>query len=500
MRRVRLLALPLLVLALALVAIRLLPPSGSTRNGWMSDYETLRHHLESAYANLLDRAASRKIDLPALDEATRARLAAATSRGEARRAIGDFVAAFDDAHLQARTPKGPFRLWLRRLVGTDRPASIEPIAAGTAGEKACATMGYRARGKRPLDWTALPGWTPLPGSPATHPFLSGTVEVRGRRLAILRIPLLSSEAYPELCAATWDAQRKSESPCDADCQDAFSLEVDFALTEGLARQAEALAATGASTLLVDLSGNGGGSSVAEPLARTLTPLPLRRPDWGFVRHPHWAKRFERMDDDFVVDLARPSLLPLQRELLVTARGEVARLRALAETPCDLSTIWRRGAPPPPCSNVVRMPALVPYAAPGSLDELDTKGWLFNPSQYRYREGAWRGELIVVTDGNTASASEEFAAILKDNGAARLAGAPTLGIGCGYTNGGITLELPALGMTVRAPDCVRYRADGSNEAEPIRPDLPAGWADGDDAATKARKVIDAVAGGGNRPTT
>lgn len=499
MRRARLLVLPLLVLLLALVAIRGLPASGATREAWLADYGTLRRHLESAYANLLDRAASRKIDLPALDEATRARLAAATTRGEARRAVGDFVAAFDDAHFQARTPKGPLRRWLRRLVGTDRPASVEPIPAGTAGAKACGDMGYRARGKQPLDWASLPGWKPLPGSPAVHPFPSGTVEAGGRRLAILRIPLLSSEAYPELCAATWDARRADGPPCDADCQDAFSLEVDFALADGLARQAEALAATGATTLLVDLSGNGGGSSVSEPLARTLTPLPLRRPDWGFVRHPHWASRFARMDDDFAEDLARPSPTPRQRELVVAAREEVARLRRVAETPCDLSTIWRRGAPPPPCSNVVRMPALVPYAAPGSLDGLDTKGWLFNPSQYRYREGAWRGELVVVTDGDTASASEEFAAILADNGAARIAGAPTLGIGCGYTNGGITLELPSLGMTVRAPDCVRYRADGTNEAEPIRPDLPAGWTEGDDAATRARKVVAAVVAAGPRPT-
>jgi hypothetical protein len=47
----------------------------------------------------------------------------------------------------------------------------------------------------------------------------------------------------------------------------------------------------------------------------------------------------------------------------------------------------------------------------------------------------------------------------------------MGAGCGYTYGGIQLELEALRLTLRAPDCVRFRASGENERAGMAPDLP-----------------------------
>ncbi len=108
-----------------------------------------------------------------------------------------------------------------------------------------------------------------------------------------------------------------------------------------------------------------------------------------------------------------------------------------------------------------------------------------------RPADWTGELVVLTNRWTASASEDFAASLQDAGAARIAGATTLGVGCGYTDGGVTLELPATGLTVRAPDCIRYRKDGRNEAEGVLPDLPVAWEDGDSGKLLAEKVFAAL---------
>jgi C-terminal processing protease CtpA/Prc len=110
---------------------------------------------------------------------------------------------------------------------------------------------------------------------------------------------------------------------------------------------------------------------------------------------------------------------------------------------------------------------------------------------RARAAAWTGELVVLTNRRTASASEDFAASLQDAGAATLAGEATMGIGCGYTDGGVTLELPATGLTVKAPDCIRYRKDGRNEAEGVLPDLPIAWADGDSGKVRAEKVLAAL---------
>jgi hypothetical protein len=67
----------------------------------------------------------------------------------------------------------------------------------------------------------------------------------------------------------------------------------------------------------------------------------------------------------------------------------------------------------------------------------------------------------------------------------------MGVGCGYTDGGVTLELPATGLTVRAPDCIRYRGDrggGRNEAEGVEPDLPVAWSDSDSGKARAEKAV------------
>lgn len=73
-----------------------------------------------------------------------------------------------------------------------------------------------------------------------------------------------------------------------------------------------------------------------------------------------------------------------------------------------------------------------------------------------------------------SAREWFAAVLQDNRAATLVGEQTAGAGCGYTEGGIPLTLSHTGIAIAAPDCARYRRDGSNEIDGVRPDVALDW--------------------------
>jgi C-terminal processing protease CtpA/Prc len=80
----------------------------------------------------------------------------------------------------------------------------------------------------------------------------------------------------------------------------------------------------------------------------------------------------------------------------------------------------------------------------------------------------------VVDRNTWSAAEYFAAILQDNHAAQIIGEVTGGAGCGYTDGGIPAKLKNSGAELKMPDCVRYRADGSNEVNGITPDILLPW--------------------------
>jgi C-terminal processing protease CtpA/Prc len=77
-------------------------------------------------------------------------------------------------------------------------------------------------------------------------------------------------------------------------------------------------------------------------------------------------------------------------------------------------------------------------------------------------------------------------MLRDNGAATVIGERTNGAGCGYTDGGLPIELPNSGLVVWMPDCARYRIDGRNEIEGIDPDVALAWSELD-AAERAAAV-------------
>jgi C-terminal processing protease CtpA/Prc len=83
-------------------------------------------------------------------------------------------------------------------------------------------------------------------------------------------------------------------------------------------------------------------------------------------------------------------------------------------------------------------------------------------------------------------------MLRDNNAATIVGEPTGGAGCGYTSGGIQTFLKSTGAKVKIPDCVRLRADGSNEVAGITPDVLIPWRANDTRYQRANRVFDALA--------
>ncbi|WP_437730002.1 S41 family peptidase [Sorangium sp. So ce1335] len=480
------------VVALAALGSWCWPPTEATRAGWLADYETLRDQMPAAYANFTERLRTRKLSPRDLDARTREALRHARNLDEAQAALRAFVAAFDDNHLKVRTRPGTLERWKLRLTGKT-PADPEALPTETPGAEACARMGYQAADLGEITWSALPRWRPLGGGTAERPFPAGLIEEEGHRpMAVLRIPSFGVEAFPALCAAQWEEQRRAQkAPCDVECQDAFTLKVESALIDRLAAQLEELDRAGAGSLLVDITGNGGGSSVADPMARALTAVPLRTPELGFIRHPLWEKRFTAARDAFAEELKRTDLPAEHRALLESARDTAEGMRAEAAQRCDLSAAWTQAALEAPCQPVGRFPGYLRYARPGELDGLKTKGLLFNPGQYAYREGVWTGPLYVLVDRWTASAAEGFAALLKDNGAATLLGERTLGSGCGYMAGGVILHLQNIGVTVRMPDCIRFRADGHSEAEGITPDIAVPWTSETGSTLRAEAAIAAA---------
>src|SRR5207245_677700 len=81
-----------------------------------------------------------------------------------------------------------------------------------------------------------------------------------------------------------------------------------------------------------------------------------------------------------------------------------------------------------------------------------------------------GPVYAVVDRRTGSAAEMAAAVLQDNGVARLVGAKTAGLGCGFMYEGSEVTLPNSKIRYRVPNCVRLRADGADEVAGMKPDI------------------------------
>jgi C-terminal processing protease CtpA/Prc len=177
---------------------------------------------------------------------------------------------------------------------------------------------------------------------------------------------------------------------------------------------------------------------------------------------------------------------LLRPAIEAARRDLAE----AQKNCDLSPLWENKKSD--CSLVVSFaPGPVVYAKPGDFANTVLGSIYFSASRYAYREGVFSGKLVILIDPRTASSSEAFASMLRDNNAATLIGYPSLGAGCGYTNGGIPATLKNSGATARMPDCVRFRADGSNEINGITPDIFVPWRQNDSPFQRAKRVADTL---------
>lgn len=471
-RRRSLALILLLLLGAAGAALR--PAGEAERAGWRADLADLETHVSRSYANLEWLVRRGRVDPRALHDSTAAALARARTGRDARRALKAFASAFQDGHFYLAQPtpapiNAVMRLWDRR--GT-------APAGDWSAARACRALGYSGDDTGfGLPFDRLDGFTPVDG-PADFP--GGLIPLPdGRRAGVVRIALFSSYAHGSACAEVWTRIRDTlPDRCGDDCSMALDSMVDDAVLARLSERLRSLAAAGARVLLVDLTGNGGGEDIVDPMARLVTRVPLHAAAKPVLRHPHAVAQLERLREGLAPDLARTDLPPTERTMVKSAAARLDSLITETRRPCDWSVIWHEGAAAARCSMLVEgglySTGLLDYAAPGMLDGLDSKEVLFGPSRYHYEEGVWGGPVVVLVDRRTASAAEGFAAILRDNGAAVVMGERTYGAGCGYTDGGIQHVLPHTGLDVKLPDCVRARRNGMNEVEGVAPDVPLAW--------------------------
>jgi hypothetical protein len=440
----RLLATALSTVALASAAAT---APALTAADWQADFDALLAGLASHYANFEDQIRERRLDLPALAARQRRALTDAGDDHGRRAAIQGLLRQLRDPHV---------RIDWAPTADHDAPGPV----CGAGGD-----AGQEGR----LQWSRWPAFTPLTDDKARM-FSAGLLRrADGRRLGIVRLGLFIESAFPAACAeAARSLGLAVDAPCDATCTERRDAAAARVLDAALVSTVRALRAAGAVMLVIDVSDNDGGSDWNEAVARRLAG-PLRSARVAMLKHPAWQEwvdeRLRKLGPDAPEAAAWRGL-----------QGQLAQ-------PCDLSAAWSdgafaTGARPLPCSPLVHGHLL-------TLGTSEARGPAVPP-------GINRLPLLVLVNEETHSAAEQFAALLRDNRKARVVGGVTPGAACGtFTNRGTGFTLPRSGAHVHVPDCVRLRADGSNERRGIVPDVLVPWAPSDSPWLRTVKAAQAL---------
>ncbi len=453
-------------------------------DAWLADYDQLRGHVSRNYANLLWVMEHRDLDPVALHQATLRALGEAHTDRAARAAIGSFLGAFQDGHLRInRTP-------LSRRLETLFTSEADALPANTTPEKACAALGFH-------DDTdgltfASPDLAPL--NTPDNSFAAATFRLGDQPAGMVRISIFDTKRYLGACHRAWQSQIGARQ-CDASCVEAFvNASVPNQLLAEFSTQVRELDRAGAKMLVVDITGNGGGTDWVEPAARIVTQKSLSCAPVAFIKGPHWTKAFSEVAEKIEKDIGAGFMPDVP--LLQLAHGRALELRDRADDICALDSVWTTQRPPT-CSNLVEDAAysacgLMGPLPQGSASRATSRDALFHGLAYTYDEGIFGGKVAVLVDNGTASAAEYFAAILADNDSATILGQLTYGVGCGYTNGGAGVTLSHSGLVIAMPDCQRRRKDGTNEMAGIAPDVVVDWKNGDSDAERWAKLTRALA--------
>jgi hypothetical protein len=433
---------------------------------WIDDLHQIRAAFAEKYANFEWAVFEREIDLSDLFTRTEARLRDATGDDEAKAAIDRLTRILGDGHVRVRWPA---------IVPTPQaPSSV------------CQVLGYDGAMSGRALGPHIPGYHALSDEVAPE-FPTGFIQSARQRVGVIRIGLFSPQGFPGLCAAL--LEKLSIAPngaCDQQCADRVESAAYRDMSRDLATRIRTLAKLGATTLLIDLTGNGGGSQWAEAAARIVSPVRLRSERRDFVRGQHWASHWESIAKE--LRQAQGEASEADRANIERWALQADRATAEATTSCSSEAFWsgRR----PDCQWLADGFYATGLLGEGDAAALRKKPWgalVFSPAQYEFEEAVWHGPLLLLVDGGTGSAAEEFVAVLQDNKAAVVIGAPTAGAGCGHTDGGTPTTLTHSGGVLELPDCARIRLDGSNEVMGVDPEILVGFRSTDGLRRKGLRL-------------
>ncbi|WP_448661536.1 S41 family peptidase [Sphingomonas sp. CJ20] len=461
------------------------------RGDWLEDFQQLKAGLERAYVNLAWMGSQQSgIDVPRLERRTQDALAQATTDSEAEKALLDFVAGFHDGHLSPLS---------RLAVPAGAPAPEPEDAALVRGDAltGCAALGYAATSPVAfsLPFESLPGFVML-GDGLSAPFRSGLVPgPDGRRIGIVRIQSFQSTAFPDLCTRAWSALEAADTPLTPRAIEDEASDLWFAaLAETLAK----LRAQKAVAVLVDVGNNSGGDDSGDWMPRMFTGRTVASAPLWMVDAPVSASYFDEQIRSMNRGLAaKPKAdgaraLEQARNFFESAKARIGTQR------CELAWVWTEQRPwkLEGCNNLLAAGSAggflrsAPRSAYGDGKLASRLSWSVAIARHF---GAWTGPAYVLADKRSFSAAEMFVATMKDNGIAKVLGARTGGDGCGFMADGDPLVLTHSHLRFRVPNCMRLRADGTNEVAGIAPDFPIVPMQGESARARAARALAVIAG-------
>jgi hypothetical protein len=309
--------------------------------------------------------------------------------------------------------------------------------------------------------------------------------------------------FPSECAEAWKALDRSPSApkvCDDECGGEIEVEVNRLLLEHLHDRLEAIDRAGAQAVIVDLADVPGGSDIADWEPRLFTRAPVSSARLGLVGAPESARYYDEQLSD-LRSVGKEALNAQDRAAVVAAFATYeANKKRLSTTRCSMNWVWTEQRPWTPlgtgthCSNLIfdgtYASGAKAWLAPDAIASTDAARAVYWPSIAWPYVGTWTKAVYVVIDHTTYSAAEMTAAVFADNHVATLVGARTGGDGCGfmYEN---SFTLPKSSVSVRIPNCVRLRRDGTDEVAGIAPDIPVTAYQNEDGGQRATRLIETI---------
>ncbi|MGK6355948.1 S41 family peptidase [Sphingomonas sp. DT-207] len=225
------------------------------RAGWQRDYAKLKREMAQGYANLDWIREHRQLDLARLDAETQASLDGAWSRVQAYLALRRFVGAFHDPHLT-------LALSMRGSPTVAATPEAQQEAAASLPIDDCEAAGYSEDHDGFAErWDGVTGWRPRGDTDDDFPI--AMVGDTG----ILRIGSFDDARYLAACRRAFRAGMDTET-----LHGAARRQLNMEIVRAMAQ----LRAQGANRLLVDVTGNGGGSEWVAEVIALMTPRRLVR--------------------------------------------------------------------------------------------------------------------------------------------------------------------------------------------------------------------------------